>query len=303
MRKSLVDSELLCVVPAGGKGTRLGKLTEHQVKPSVPVAFDPASGEVTRMIDVPLEAIRQLGGTALVTTHYAAHSLEFVDNYDHAERVSDDGYITPIDSMVRNRRLFEVSRAVSVGIVPADARISMDSLAGLCDAMTNRGVAAAMLATNQLAGHNTRPVNAHGIVVARGAEPDRRLADLGVHVFNKEWLLGRIDECGGGVDGSIDVWRDIYQIDDPVTDVVLYVPHDDRGWVDMGTPAQLQETIYALNMGQVDTNGNVVFPGAQLLGGSTRTVALPASSGLSVFHNAIIPENVTALTNYDVLEV
>lgn len=300
MRKSFNDSELLCIVPAAGRGTRLGRLTDQQAKPSVAVAFEPVNGDVTRMIDIPLAAIRQLGGVALVTTHYRAESLAFVENYNHVHSVGDNGFVTPIDSIAHNRPLIESSSASVIGIVPADARISSDTLAGMCNYMVDRGLVAAMLATEHLDGHNVRPVNVHNIAISSSANPRRYLADLGLHVFDKRWLLNRIDECSDNE--GIDIWQDVYQIDNPVAEIGLYVPHHDNGLVDMGTPARLQQTIYELNADQVDANGNILFPNAKLFSGSTGVIALPNSTGLASFHNAIIPENMTAIVLNDVLE-
>lgn len=301
MVRSFEGSDILFAVPAAGRGTRLGKLTEHQAKPSIPVGFDPVSGEVQRMIDIPLGAIQQLGGMALVSTHYAARSLDFVSAYGYTKMVDSDGSMTPIDCVAQNRRLVEVSQASLVGIVPADARATVGVLAGLRDFIEGRCIGAAILATEHVKGHNVRPVDGHGVVLSGDVEPDRYLADLGVHMFDKAWLLGRIDACG--VDANIDVWEDIYQIDNPVTNIGLFVPPDDRGWVDMGTPSRLQDTIYELNARQIDANGNLLFPSAQLLANSTRTIGLPSSTGLSSFRNVIIPENMTADTAADVLEI
>ena len=65
----LNDYEWLSIVPAGGLGSRLRNLTVKQAKPSLPVAFDESG--IVRMIDIPLRAVRELGGAAIVSRCYA----------------------------------------------------------------------------------------------------------------------------------------------------------------------------------------------------------------------------------------
>jgi ADP-glucose pyrophosphorylase len=301
MMKSFENSSFIGIVGVNGKGTRLGPLTAQQNKASLPVGFDSATGKVNRMVDVPLDAIHHIGGAALVTTHYAADTLSFVDTRDHAQRVPNHGYVSPIESIFQYRKVIEASGAVAIGIVPGDARISGDALAGLLEHREHMGVAAAMLATRHLAGNDVVPVNKQGVVTPIDGEFNEIIAHLGVHVFDREWLLKRMDEVGAGPMHNVDIWDSIYRINNPITDVALYVSPDDRGWVDMGTPSHLQETIYDSNRDQVDVHGNIAFPGAHLTTGSTQTIALPGSTGLSDFRGVIIPEGVSARTLDDVV--
>lgn len=70
----------------------------------------------------------------------------------------------------------------------------------------------------------------------------------------------------------------------------MYVPPQDQGWVDMGTPLVFRNVIFFLNQRHADRNENIVFPGASLVSTSARTIALPNSSAGFSLHGAIIPE-------------
>src|SRR5687767_11681477 len=66
----LLTRDTLALILAGGRGTRLGGLTRHRVKPAVPF------GGKYRLVDFPLSncmnsGIRRVG----VLTQYKAHSL------------------------------------------------------------------------------------------------------------------------------------------------------------------------------------------------------------------------------------
>jgi len=296
-------TDALYIVPAAGKGTRLGRLTEKRAKPAVAVSFDPLTGDITRMIDIPLGAIQQAGGSAIVTTHFAVDTLAFVKTYDNVTVVDDGGYITPLDSASRNRAIIEKSNASIIGIVPADYDIRTETLLALQTALRATNAAAVIMGTRYVEGHlHVRPVDRHGFVMPVGAKPHGYIADLGVHVIDKEWFTKRLKYCETGLD-SIDIWDDFYRIHNPLAPILIFVPEEDRPWIDMGRPHLLRDTMYRLNGAQADAYGNIRFPGATLMPRSSNTIALPGSAGLSVFNDAIIPEGAIARYHSEILQV
>lgn len=122
---SLLTRETLALVLAGGKGTRLGALTSHRVKPAVPF------GCKYRLIDFPLSncinsGIRRIG----VLTQYKAHSLirhlqqgwgylkgefgEFIEILPAQQRIGPEWYRGTADAVYQN---FDIIRDHAPGYV------------------------------------------------------------------------------------------------------------------------------------------------------------------------------------------
>ncbi len=288
--------ELVCLVPAGGYGSRLGRLTEKHAKPSLPVAYD-ADGEITRMVDIPLEAIRMIGGKAVVTTFFAAHSLQFVSSYEHVTILRESGLSTSADMLLNMREDLQESGAETTGIIPGDARISAAQISDLYEAHIKSKADATLLATHHTAGHNIRHVDQNGMMVDDGAAVGDS-ADLGIHLINTEWLLDRLTACSDRPEG-VDIWDDVYDVGQPAGNILLHVPADDKGWVDMGTPVAYFDTVTDLNSQHANRRANIVFPGARLLNpDTTHTIALPNSSSELQHSFAILPED-TVVTSSD----
>lgn len=292
------QADMLCFVPAAGRGSRLGVLTDQQAKPALAIGFD-CQGEVKRMIDVPLTAIREIGGMSIVSTYHHAGTLEFIKFYEGLIVVDDEGYLSSVQTMMRNVSLISDSKSEAVGIVPADTRFSGETLAEMLKFISAGTVDAVILGTRRLEGHNARPVSRSGLIVPEVDYTDL-VADLGVHVMNREWLLERlrtIDKTG-----RPDIWKSVYDIARPAGKIALHIPRVDTGWVDMGTPETFRRTIYLENNNNVDAYGNVVFPGSVIAKGSEDTIALPDSTGLMPFVGVIIPEAVAAASGEQVLK-
>lgn len=298
----LSDYDWLSIVPAGGLGTRLGQLTKSQAKPSLPVAFD-ENGEIIRMIDIPLTAIRAAGGGALVSLCYAAESLEFIQKYDHQQTVMSKISDSPIDTLLRHLPLLETSRAEHIGLIPGDTDIDSSTLEEMRILLDITGVDAILLATRQLEGHNVRSVDRSGMLCSSEREYER-IGDMGIHMFNRSWLLERLHAClAADPTRSREVWNDIYDVRNPAGRVYLYVPERDLLDVDMGTPELFKKTILKRNAHLRDTNGNIVFPGAELHPKSKHTVALPGSRAIVPIAHAILPEGKVISADDDCLYV
>jgi len=294
-KELLVGTDLLCVVPAGGEGTRLGPLTKEYAKPALAVGFDD-EGNIKRMIDIPLEAIRLIGGAAIVTTRYAAETLEFVDLYPYAQTRKETDSGSPIDSLIGELEVLESSQATVVGIVPGDARVTAEMLESMNNSLNSSMATAAILATRFLKGHNVRPIDKRGMMT-RSADASDYVADLGVHIMRKEWLVDELKRrVSKGLRG--DVW-DLYCVEDPVTDVLLHIPEQDPIVIDMGTGAALHSLLLNLNSSHIDGHGNVLFPGADATSNTYDTIALPASTIKIPLSRAIVPENIIVQSKED----
>jgi hypothetical protein len=298
----LNEYEWLSIVPAGGLGTRLKKLTEKRAKPSLPVTFD-THGNIVRMIDVPLRAIEKAGGAALVSRCFARETLDFVESYGHVVTVTSCHDDSPIDTLISHLPLIDNSTAEHVGLIPGDTNITSETLQEMRRMLDETGADAVLLATRYLPGHNIRSINENGML-CRDGEGVERIGDLGVHIFRREWLKERLHEClRRGTDDSKEVWNDIYDVTSPKGRIYLHVPRQDLIDVDMGTPDLLHRTLLRFNSAYQDALGNIVFPGASLHPASRECVAFPGSRSAEPLQRAIIPEDQTVETFEDYLTV
>ena len=124
------------------------------------------------------------------------------------------------------------------------------------------------------------------------AEGVRSVGDMGVHIFRRDWLLGRLHAClSEDPSAPREVWGDVYDISDIKGRVYLYVPDNDLKHIDMGTPAAYRRVVETLNSSRKDRSGNIVFPGAQIHPESIDCIALPGSFAAEALSKVIIPEN------------
>lgn len=289
IKPALTDAEFLSLVPAGGMGTRLGVLTAARAKPALAIGFS-HEGYIERMIDVPLRAIRQLGGAALVSTKFAADTLNFVDEYSYAQTRREAEIGSPIDTLVNELPLLEASKSPVVGIIPGDAYITPEMLEGMHTVFTRSAADAMILATRHLEGHNVRSVDGNNLMTTPDKAADR-VADLGVHLLKREWLLEQLKQLTEqGV--RSDVWG-LYGVDRPKANVLLHVPKHDTVAIDMGTGEAFHSIVSQHNARHADRHGNIVFPGAKLGAYSTETVALPSSTTSIPLKRVTVPEGTT----------
>lgn len=298
--ESRPGSEACFLVAASGYGTRLRPLTADKAKPSLAVSFN-REGAIERMIDIPLNAVRELGGYAIVTSFYAPESLDFVKEYPQTEVASNEPCLSYVDTLAKLLKNDEFLEVKTVGIVPGDTLISPSQLQDLYEAHQNFGANATILATQTLADHYVRPVDKHGMMVAAELSTDR-IADLGVHLIDREWLTSRIGSVASEIVNT-DLWKDIYNVADPPEGIMLHVPTQDNGWVDMGTPSAFYKTVMTRNETRADCNNNIIFPGASLCNNSSETIALPKSRSTHPHTRAILPEDASNPTGESILKI
>ena len=128
------------------------------------------------------------------------------------------------------------------------------------------------------------------------------LVDLTFHV-------GRVDK---GIDCFYDLidkkvscfWEGLYPKDEPKEWTKARLLTTDVNHIDVGLPESYYEAVYKLNNDRVDSNGNILFPGAVVNDNSRNVIALPNSNSKNIIlENCIVPEDVNVESYEDVLNV
>lgn len=230
---SLMTRDTLALVLAGGKGTRLGALTQRRVKPAVPF------GGRFRLIDFPLSncvnsGIRRIG----VLTQYKAHSLithirqgwssfradfgEFVELLPAQQRTGESWYSGTADAVHQNADIIRAHDSRFVLVLGGDHVYKMD-YGALLGMHVQRGadvtVACVPVPREQACAFGVMQVDADGRVtdfVEKPREPppmpgnpDLALASMGIYVFDSDYLLARLDEDAARSESHHDFGRDL----------------------------------------------------------------------------------------------
>ncbi|WP_425396138.1 glucose-1-phosphate adenylyltransferase [Aeoliella sp.] len=209
--------DVLAVVLAGGKGSRLEPLTRDRAKPAVPF------GGNYRIIDFTLSNclnsdIRKI----LVLTQYKAMSLdrhvtlgwrsflcrelgEFIDVIPPQQRIDDKWYQGTADAVYQNIYALEQERPKHVVILAGDHIYKMDyaklvasheennadvtiaALSVSLEEATQFGVMQ-VDSDNRIVGFEEKPANPKHIP----GDPDHALASMGIYVFNAHFLFDEL---------------------------------------------------------------------------------------------------------------
>ena len=209
--------DVLAVVLAGGKGSRLEPLTRDRAKPAVPF------GGNYRIIDFTLSNclnsdIRKI----LVLTQYKAMSLdrhitlgwrsylcrelgEFIDVVPPQQRIDEQWYQGTADAVYQNIYALEQERPKHVVILAGDHIYKMDySKLVASHEENNADVTIAALQVspeeatqfgvmqvnddNRIVGFEEKPANPKTIP----GDPDHALASMGIYVFNAHFLFDEL---------------------------------------------------------------------------------------------------------------
>lgn len=213
---SLLTRDTLALVLAGGKGTRLGSLTSHRVKPAVPF------GGHFRIIDFALSncinsGIRRIG----VLTQYKAHSLiqhvqqgwgflraelgEFVELLPAQQRTGGGWYAGTADAVYQNMDIIRLHAPRYLLILGGDHIYKMDYgtlLAAHASSGAEVTVGCMPVPISQASAFGImevgpdqridsfreKPSECAGLPDA----PGQVLASMGIYVFNTDYLLSRL---------------------------------------------------------------------------------------------------------------
>lgn len=210
--------EVLAVVLAGGKGSRLGPLTRDRAKPAVPF------GGIYRIIDFTLSNCLNSGlRRILVLTQYKAMSLdrhitlgwrnylcrelgEFIDVVPPQQRIDEQWYQGTADAVYQNIYTLEKERPEQVVILAGDHIYKMD-YSKMVDFHRDTGAVLTIAALRVRAREAARQfgimeVDSEGRVVGFEEkpahpktipdDPEYCLASMGIYVFNAPYLFDEL---------------------------------------------------------------------------------------------------------------
>ncbi len=221
------------MILAGGRGSRLGRLTDQRAKPAVPF------GGNFRIIDFTLSncvnsGIRQIG----VATQYKAQSLiqhlksgwsfldgrfnEFVDVLPAQQRVKDDWYEGTADAVYQNLDLLRRGDPEFILILAGDHIYKMDYaklIAAHADNCADMTTACLETSIDEARAFGVVGVDADrritrfaekpAIPDAIPGRPDTALVSMGVYVFNAAFLYEQLNRDAANLESSRDFGKDL----------------------------------------------------------------------------------------------
>jgi len=256
--------DVLAVVLAGGKGTRLEPLTRDRAKPAVPF------GGMYRIIDFTLSNCINSGlRKILVLPQYKALSLnrhidqawkflpryldEFIEIIPPEQRIGDVWYQGTADAIYQN--IFRIEREMpeQVLILAGDHIYKMDYAAMIAEHRRRRAlltIACLPVPRAEATAFGVMHVDGQNRVVGfqeKPAEPepmpgrpDLALASMGIYVFNTKRMFDLLIEDAQRPESRHDFGRDIIPPLLGVEDVIAYPFRDENRkqaayWRDVGT--------------------------------------------------------------------
>ena len=274
MANRLDMQEVLAVVLAGGKGSRLEPLTRDRAKPAVPF------GGLYRIIDFTLSNCLNSGiRKTLILTQYKARSLdrhisagwqsylsrelgEFIDLVPPQQRIDEHWYQGTADAVYQNIYTIEKERPSYIVILAGDHIYKMDYMKLVERHIETRAdlTIGALRATLQeatqfgvmevdsdyrLVGFEEKPANPKSIP----DDPEHALSSMGIYVFNARFLFEQLCLDATRADSKHDFGHNIIPSVIRTHKVFAYPFLDenrkkDAYWRDVGT----LEAYYEANM-------------------------------------------------------
>ncbi|MEM9353285.1 MAG: glucose-1-phosphate adenylyltransferase [Planctomycetota bacterium] len=257
--------DILAVVLAGGKGTRLEPLTRDRAKPAVPF------GGVYRIVDFTLSNCLNSGiRKILVLTQYKAMSLarhithgwrhllcrelgEFIDVVPPQQRIDDQWYQGTADAVYQNIYTLEKERPEHVVILAGDHIYKMDyskMVTFHCEHAAELTIAAMRVPIDEARAFGVMQIDETGRVIGFEEKPahpkpipgddKHALASMGIYVFNTHFLFDQLCQDATLPESAHDFGRNI--IPSIITDHrVMAFPFQDENnkadayWRDVGT--------------------------------------------------------------------
>ena len=265
-------NDVLAIILAGGKGSRLEPLTRDRAKPAVPF------GGVYRIIDFALSNCVNSGIRKIhVLTQYKAASLdrhvrqawsflcrelgEFIDIYPPQQRIDEHWYQGTADAVYQNIYSIEQEQPECVVLLSGDHIYKMD-YADLVRTHRQSGadltIGCLPVSLEEGRGFGVMGVNEDGRVVAFDEKPEdprpvpgdegRCLASMGIYVFNSKFLYEQLCRDATVPQSRHDFGHDIIPSVIDTHRVMAYPFRDESGgrayWRDVGT----LDSFYEANM-------------------------------------------------------
>jgi glucose-1-phosphate adenylyltransferase len=271
--------DVLTIILAGGRGTRLDPLTRHRAKPAVPF------GGLYRIIDFTLSNCLNSGlRRVVVMTQYKARSLdrhirqgwsflsnelgEYVEVLPPQQRANEEWYRGTADALYHNIYSLETEKKEITLILAGDhiykmdygeminahLRNQADLTVGCIPVPRSETKHFGIVTTSpdyRLTGFLEKPTTAEPIP----GDPEHCLGSMGIYVFNTEWLFDLLIEDQNAEGSSHDFGKDLIPAVIKSHRVFAY-PFRDRNvgadgspyWRDVGTI----DAYYQANMDLVD---------------------------------------------------
>ncbi|MCG6869075.1 MAG: glucose-1-phosphate adenylyltransferase [Gammaproteobacteria bacterium] len=213
---SHLTKETLALILAGGRGSRLGPLTQWRAKPAVPF------GGKFRIIDFPLSncinsGIRRVG----VATQYKSHSLikhiqhgwgflrgefgEYVELLPAQQRIATSWYQGTADAVFQNIDIIRSDEPEYLLVLAGDHIYKMDygpMLAYHVEKKADLTVGCSEISVEQARAFGVMSVDETGRVLRFAEKPeapepvpgsgDTALASMGIYVFNTNFLIEQL---------------------------------------------------------------------------------------------------------------
>lgn len=222
------------MVLAGGKGERLGPLTQHRAKPAVPF------GGIYRIIDLTLSNCVNSGlRRILVLTQYLSRSLshhihecwrfiyrptlgEFIETLPPQHRSGEDWYRGTADALYQNLRAIEEDEPEVVLVLAGDHIYKMDyrymlefhkekdadMVVAAVEVPRERASAFGIIAVdaeNRVIGFQEKPAEPAAVP----GRPDVSLVSMGLYSFKPSCLRQVLEEDAASGETTHDIGRDI----------------------------------------------------------------------------------------------
>ena len=231
---SRLTHNTLALVLAGGRGSRLGVLTDWRTKPAVPF------GGKFRIVDFALSNCLNSGIRRIcVLTQYKSHSLiqhllqgwggmnaeqgEFVDIIPAQQWLDDESwYQGTADAVFQSLDIIEAYRPEYVLILAGDHIYSMDygeTLAAHVDSKADFTIACNLVPKSEASQFGVMAVDAEERLVdfeekpaepkTMPGDPDTCLASMGIYVFSFDYLREQLRRDAADTNSSHDFGKDL----------------------------------------------------------------------------------------------